>query len=55
MTDLARLRLLDPGAMREELGDGNYGGYYVRGDDDMLGIWEVAVEETRTVLTEPWG
>ena len=32
---------------RAYLGDGNFGGYYERPDEDMLAIWEVAVEETR--------
>jgi len=35
--------------------DGNYGGRYQRSDEEMLAIWEVGVEETRALLTEPWG
>ncbi len=54
MVDMARLRLLDPKALREYLGDGNYGGYYQRPDDDMLAIWKTAVNETRALLTGPW-
>lgn len=54
-TDLARLRLLSPAALRSRLGDGNYGGLYQRSDDDMLAIWRVAVEETRELLVGPWG
>ena len=50
MVDLAQLRLLDPAALRQYLGDGNYGGLYQRPDDDMLAIWQVAVEETRALL-----
>ena len=36
MVDLARVRALDPEALRAYLGDGNYGGRYQRSDDDML-------------------
>ncbi|HVO43239.1 MAG TPA: creatininase family protein [Aggregatilineales bacterium] len=54
MTDLARLRLLAPRELRDFLGDGNYGGLYQRSDDDMAAIWQVAVEETRDLLTSAW-
>lgn len=55
MVDLARVRLLDPKALRGYLGDGNYGGYYQRSDEDMLALWNVAVEETRALLASGWG
>ncbi len=55
MVDLARVRALDPKSLREYLGDGNYGGLYQRPDEDMLAIWQVAVEETRALLTGSWG
>ena len=51
MNDLDRLRQLDPAAIRTELVDGNYGGYYQRSDDEMLKIWQAGVEETRALLT----
>jgi creatinine amidohydrolase len=54
MVDLAKVRLLDPVALRAYLGDGNYGGLYQRPDADMLAIWEVAVEETRALLDGSW-
>jgi creatinine amidohydrolase len=54
MADLNRLRLLAPQAYREYLGDGNFGGFYQRGDADMQAIWAVAVQETRDLLTEGW-
>jgi creatinine amidohydrolase len=50
MVDLAKLRLLDPVALRDYIGDGNYGGLYQRSDADMLALWQVAVEETRALL-----
>lgn len=55
MVDLARVRVLDPVALREYLGDGNFGGLYQRSDEEMLALWKVAVEETRGLLTGPWG
>jgi creatinine amidohydrolase len=55
MVDLARVRALDPVALRGYLGDGNFGGQYQRSDEDMLGLWQIAVEETRELLTGSWG
>ncbi len=54
MIDLNRMRLMSPKTVRDYLGDGNFGGYYERPDDDMLAIWKVAVEETRALLEGPW-
>jgi creatinine amidohydrolase len=54
MVDFARLRLLGPKAVRELLGDGNFGGYYERPDADMQAIWDVAVAETRSMMEAPW-
>jgi creatinine amidohydrolase len=54
MIDFAKMRLLAPKALREYLGDGNFGGYYQRADEDVLAIWQVAVEETRDLLEGPW-
>lgn len=39
---------------RDYLGDGNFGGYYQRPDEEMLAIWEVAVQETRQLIEEGW-
>ncbi len=55
MADLARLRLLGPAELRQYLGDGNYGGVYMRSDEEMLAIWQVAVEETRELIESGWG
>ena len=44
-----------PGRARQYLGDGNYGGLYQRPDEDMLAVWQVAVEETRALFTGGWG
>ena len=50
MVDLDRLRTLDPAAVRDCLGDGNFGGRYFRSDEEMLAIWQVAVAETREAI-----
>ncbi len=55
MVDMARVRALDPVALKQYLGDGNFGGRYQRPDDEMLALWAVAVEETRALLTGDWG
>ena len=55
MVDLERVRALDPAALRDYLGDGNFGGLHQRPDEDMLAIWKVAVDETRSVLDGSWG
>jgi creatinine amidohydrolase len=54
MIDFARLRLLSPQGVRDYIGDGNFGGVYQRPDEEMLAIWQVAVEETRALLEGPW-
>jgi creatinine amidohydrolase len=54
MTDLDLMRLKSPAGVREQLGDGNFGGLYQRSDDDMLAIWAVAVAETRSLIEGPW-
>ena len=55
MSDMTKIRALDPKALRDYLGDGNFGGRYQRSDEDMQALWQVAVEETRTLLDGSWG
>ncbi len=55
MVSLASVRALDPASLRRYLGDGNYGGVYQRSDEEMLALWQVAVDETRELLTGSWG
>ncbi len=52
--DVDRIRALPPKAVREHLGDGNFGGAYQHGDAAMLALWQVAVEETRAVIEGGW-
>jgi creatinine amidohydrolase len=54
MVDFDRMRVMDPERVRKLLGDGNFGGYYERPDEEMLAIWRVAVAETRDLLEGPW-
>jgi creatinine amidohydrolase len=54
MSDLDKLRRLDPKSLRDYLKDGNYGGFYQRDDEEMMKIWRTGVEETRALLTEEW-
>jgi creatinine amidohydrolase len=55
MSDMTKIRALDPKALRDYLGDGNFGGRYQRSDEDMQALWQVAVEETRALLGGTWG
>jgi len=50
MADLDTLRRLSPPAVRELLGDGNYGGDYQKPDEQMLALWHTAVQETREII-----
>jgi creatinine amidohydrolase len=52
--DYAAIRDSDPRAVRAELGDGVFGGWYERPDEDMLRVWAVGVEETRALLDHGW-
>ncbi|MEN9939066.1 MAG: hypothetical protein RLZZ387_5645 [Chloroflexota bacterium] len=54
MVDFALPRQQGPAAVRESLGDGNYGGRYQRADAEMLAIWDTAVAETREQLEAGW-
>jgi len=54
MVDIAQVRALDPIALRELVGDGNFGGLYQRSDDEVLAVWQVAVQETRELLAGSW-
>jgi creatinine amidohydrolase len=39
-----------PSVVRSVIGDGSYGGFYARATEEMRGLWEVAVTETRGLL-----
>lgn len=52
--ELVQLESREPRAVRMELGDGMYGGFYVRPDEDVLRVWAAGVEETRALLDGAW-
>ena len=54
MSDVEKLRRLDPKSLREYLNDGNYGGFYQCDDEEMTKIWRTGVDETRALLTDGW-
>jgi creatinine amidohydrolase len=54
MIDLERMRVMNPRGVRNYLGDGNFGGYYQRSDEDMQALWDVAVAETRRLMDGDW-
>jgi creatinine amidohydrolase len=40
----------DPKEVRRKAGDGSFGGWYSRPDEDVMRVWRTGVEETREVL-----
>jgi creatinine amidohydrolase len=54
MVDVSALRETEPADVRELLGDGSFGGLYMRPDEDVLRIWQAGVEEVRDVLATGW-
>ena len=52
--DMAMMRALPPGGVRELLGDGSFGGPYQKADADMLALWQTGVEEVREAIEGPW-
>ena len=54
LIDPAELRRRDPEGVRQLLGDGSFGGRYVRPDDDMERVWAAGVSEVRDMLEHGW-
>ena len=54
VVDKTRLGLSGPAQARELLGDGAFGGEYGASDADMLALWAVGVDETRSELEGGW-
>jgi len=52
--EVERIRQLSPQSVRSLLGDGNLGGLYQRKDEEMMALWQVAVDETREVIETGW-
>jgi creatinine amidohydrolase len=53
--DVEKMRMLTPQQVREYLGDGNFGGFYQRRDEEMQAVWMTAIQETRDLLEGTWG
>ena len=54
MIEIDRMRLMDAAAVREYLGDGNFGGHYSKPDEQMMTVWRAGVDETRAAVEGPW-
>ena len=54
MSDLEKIRQLDPTSLRAYLKDGNFGGRYQRDDEEMEKVWRTGIEETRELLSAGW-
>ena len=52
--EVVHARQLNPIELRAYLGDGNYAGLYQRSDEELQALWQVGVEETRTVIAAGW-
>jgi hypothetical protein len=40
----------DPAEVRKQVGDGSFGGWYERPEEDVMRVWRTAVEETREAV-----
>jgi creatinine amidohydrolase len=54
MADLSIVLEASPAHVREELGDGSFGGLYERPDADVLRVWRAGVEEVRDLIETGW-
>lgn len=52
--DMAALSMANAAEVRRLVGDGNYHGRYQRSDEEVLALWQVAVEELRAAIEEGW-
>jgi creatinine amidohydrolase len=52
--DMARMAYANAAQVRALIGEGNFNGLFERPDEDMHAIWNVAVEETRSVIEQGW-
>jgi len=47
-------RDVPPSEIRAQIGDGSFGGWYERPDEELLRIWQAGVEEVRELLEAGW-
>ncbi len=50
MVEYEKMGGMTPQQIRDYLGDGSWGGFYQRLDEEMNEIWQVAIAETREIL-----
>jgi creatinine amidohydrolase len=54
MANMNALRQSGPVETRALLGDGNFGGFYQRVDEEIMQVWRAGVEETRALIADGW-
>jgi len=54
MVDFDKVRGGSAADVRRHIGDGNFGGYYQRSEEEMAALWDVAVVETRALIAQDW-
>ena len=52
--DEAAYQAADPAGVRALIGDGSFGGPYVRPPEDLERVWATAVAEAREALESGW-
>lgn len=52
--DYQRLHVMNPAQAKAYLGDGNFGGWYQRSEEEETAMWSIAIKETRSILEGPW-
>lgn len=54
MVDLKKLIQVGSNTVKKIVQEGNYGGSFTRSDEDMLAVWDVAIDETIELLQNGW-
>jgi creatinine amidohydrolase len=54
MIDIEKYLRVDPAQKKMLIGDGNFGGMYQRPDEELMAMWDVAVDETRALIEGGW-
>jgi len=54
LIDFEKYMRVDPAQKKALIGDGNFGGMYQRPDEELMAMWDVAVDETRALIQRGW-
>ena len=54
MINIEKYMRVDPAQKKLLIGDGNFGGLYQRPDEELMAMWDVAVDETRALIEGGW-